>query len=296
MKETIIIQHSEVLGPAMLGPSFFQLNLWYLNIKGLMAREESPMTLTEQLKDVVENYFSRYPHVSINSLAMKSGVGATTLRRIVNQSIKGEPAPHTVLNLASALSNEKQLTSLIKNFDGPIGQLLEKTFAPYLEVDSSHVMKNDINEELKDWVKYAIYKLSANRKGVSRIQVSELFGKLGLDRLDELIENKFLEEEQSISHANEKNFSLDVSIAAGHLSELVRFYKPTEVSKGNNIFYTLSETLNEEGIQKIKEIQKEAVKKIFEVMNENEFAGEIPYFSLNLADTFDLTENKGVLQ
>ena len=75
----------------------------------LRAREGSFMTLCEQLKEIVDDYLTRYPNLSINSLAMKSGVGATTLRRIKNLSIKGDPAPHTVLNIVSSTSNQKCL-------------------------------------------------------------------------------------------------------------------------------------------------------------------------------------------
>ena len=63
----------------------------------------SAMALVEQLKGVVDGYFEKYPHMSINALAQRSGVPATTLRRIINKTVKGDPAPHTVLNIISAV-------------------------------------------------------------------------------------------------------------------------------------------------------------------------------------------------
>lgn len=254
------------------------------------------MSLTSQLKQVMDEYFSRYPHVSINSLAMKSGVGASTLRRIANESIKGDPAPHTVLNLASAISNEKNLALIISRFDGPVGELLREAFGPYLERELPHKYCTNLNEELKDWLKYAIYKLAANRQGVSKFKVIELFGKVGLERFMEMQERGLLEIVEGVAHAKEKNFSLDVFIAAEHLPEMVRFYKPDEIAEGKNIFYSLSETVNLEGVRKIKEIQKEAVQRIYEIMASSDYEGEIPYMVLNIADTIELSGARGVLQ
>ncbi len=243
------------------------------------------MTLSEQLQDIVEGYFDRYPNMSINGLAQKSGVGATTLRRIVNGSNKGEPAPHVVLGLVSSISKEKSLPKLIGMFDGPIGELLGKTFAPYIEKDMPHEMDNDLNEVLTDQVAYFIYKLAANRKGTSRAQILDMYGKMGMDRLEKLISLNFIKDNDGELHATKKDFSLDVEIAAGHLPEMTKFYKPHLVSEGNNLFYTLSETLTEEGIQKIKEIQKEAVKRVYDIMRSPFYEGDIPYFTLQLCDT-----------
>ena len=65
------------------------------------------MTLSEQLQDIVEGYFDRYPNMSINGLAQKSGVGATTLRRIVKGTNKGEPAPRSTWSRKFYLEREE---------------------------------------------------------------------------------------------------------------------------------------------------------------------------------------------
>lgn len=255
------------------------------------------MTPNEQLKDIVDTYFDRYPNMSINGLAQKSGVGATTLRRIVNGTNKGEPAPHVVLGLVSSISKEKSLPKLIGMFDGPIGEMLNKAFAPYIEKEMPHEMDNDLNNVLNDQVSYFIYKLAANRKGTSKVQVCELYGKMGLDRLEKLINLNFISEENGELHATKKDFSLDVEVAASHLPEMTKFYKPHTIQEGKNLFYTLSETLTEEGIHKIKEIQKEAVKRVYDIMRSPFYEGEIPYFTLQICDTLSHeTASTGVMQ
>ncbi len=249
------------------------------------------MTLCEQLKSIVEDYFERYPHMSINGLALKSGVAPTTLRRIVNASTKGELASHTALNLASAVTNEKRLSVLVGLFDGPLGETLREVFGPYVEREMPHQCSTDLNLELKDSIKYFIYKAAANRKGVSLTWVADTFGKLGLVRLEEMQKKNLVQIVEDQIKATVSHFSLELEIAAQHLPELVKFYKPEELEKGRNLFYNLSESLSEEGVRKIKEIKREAIKKVYDVMSDSKYAGEISYFALFLADTLAFEES-----
>lgn len=253
------------------------------------------MSLCCQLQSVVSGYFEKFPHMSVNALSLKSGVPATTLRRIVARTIKGEPAPHTVLNIVSAINNENKLEKLVGIYEGPIKEYLVTSFGNFLsEIDTNYSL--DLNEVLKDQITYFIFKLCANRVGTDLVDINGMFGKLGVDKLNFLVEKGLVVAKDEKYHAVTKNFSLDYNVAAGHLPALVRFYKPHLVSEGKNLFYTLSESINVEGIAKIKEIQKEAIKKIHNIMKSPFYEGDIPFFTLDMCDTLDLGGSKEVLQ
>lgn len=247
--------------------------------------------LCGQLQTVISDYFNRYPNTSVNSLALKSGVGATTLRRIMKGGLKGDPAPHTILNIASAVTKEKRLSVLVNMFDGPMGALLKDTFSPFVETSSEHKMCDDLNVELQDFTKYMIYKCAANSAGVKSSWVIDNFGKAGLEKMKELISSEFLNGGPEVFHASEKDFSLDVEVAAKHLPEMVKFYKASEIAEGKNLFYSLSESISEEGIAEVKKIQKEAIQNIYRVMNDTKFAGDIHYMALAITDTMSCTND-----
>lgn len=254
------------------------------------------MTLCEQLKEVLDGYFVQHPNMSINALAMRSNIGATTLRRIMSLEIKGEPSPHTVLNIASAVTKEKRLSKLLRMFDGPVGQLLNDCFSNYAEQNTPHTYDRDLNELLEDKINYFIYKLAANKIGVAREEIQDMYGKLGLEKLQELTTHGHLEYRDDRYHAKEKDFSLDLMVIKKHLPELVKFYRPEELERGLNLFYTLSESLNEEGIKLIKDIQREAVKKTYEIMSSTQYQGELPYFTVQMCDTLTMPQPTGVIQ
>ena len=283
--------------------SFSLLNEWkflserkkFVSLPNVNESFGDSMTLTCQLKGMLESYLDRYPHMSLNALALKSGVGATTLRRLKNQDIKGDPAPHTVLALVSAITNEKRLSVLVDKYDGPLGKLLKSSFGPFVETKIDHTFKADLNSFLRDSTSYFVFKLCSHRRGATREQIESNYGAIGIQKLEHLIKNDIIYEQEKRFYTHDKNFSLDVSIALEHLPQLISHFKLEEVSQGKNMFYSMSECLNEEGILKIKAIQKEAVKKIIEIMKSPYWEGDIPYFTLMMSDSQELPLNEETL-
>ena len=217
---------------------------------------------------------------------------------------KSELAPHSVLSLASYLFKEKKISALLKRIDGPVAELLNRCFDQFIfdEDSSTHTLNNDLNNLFKDKTTYLIYKLAANQCGTSLEEIKNVFGLLGLQKLSELMDANWIiadANDGNILHAREKNFSVDLNLAHQLTHSLVDFYKPRDVEAGYNLFYSLSEGMSEVGIKKIKEIEKDAVKKIFDLMNNKDNQGTIPYYAVILSDVLGLTPNKfneGVLQ
>lgn len=248
-------------------------------------------------------YLEKHPGLTLNALAQRSGVAATTMRRLMQEEGRSELAPHTVLALVSYLLKEKKISKLLKMTEGLIAQLLNKCFDKFIfdEAASDHEMDQDLNTLFQDRFYYLIYKMAANNCGTSIDEIKNAFGLLGLKKLNELMaKNWILTSSEGRLHAKQKNFSVDLTLAHELSHALLDLYKPCDVKSGLNLFYSLSEGMNEAGINRIKEIEKEAVKKIYELMNQKELQGEIPYFTLMVSDIMGPTpqnaENHGVLQ
>lgn len=288
--------------------SFQQLILSLKN-KNMIINQQENISVNSQLKILIDAYLTKHSGLTLNALAIRCGVPATTMRRLMQKESekeqKSELAPHCVLSLTSYLFKEKKISTLLKKIDGPIAELLNRCFDQFIfeEETSSHVLDVDLNKIFQDKTSYLIYKLAANQCGTSLTEIKNIFGLLGLNKLNDLIElNLIIPDKKNAEklHAKEKNFSVDLSLAHQLTHSLVDFYKPEEVDAGLNLFYSLSEGMSEEGIKKIKEVEKEAVKKIYDLMNHKNLQGNIPYFAVVMSDVLGLTPkiniNKGVLQ
>lgn len=244
------------------------------------------LSLNTQLKEIIDNYLTVHTSLTVNGLANRANVPGTSLRRMIKGSNKSIPAAHTVLNLVSYIYREKNIGKLLTKINGPVGAMLSESFGSFTTRNDHYSNDLELNETLSDQFNYFIYKLAANHKGTTESEVYELYGSVGITRLKSLVaQGDILNNEKGQYHAREKNFALDLAVAKKHLPELVNFYRPEEVSQGRNLFYSLSESLNNAGIQKVKDIQRDAVKKIGEIVNGAENHGDIPYFSIQLCET-----------
>ena len=269
--------------------------------------QNEKLSVNSQLRQLTNTYLDKHPGLTLNSLSSRCGVPATTMRRLMKSSTEtdtSELAPHAVLSLASYLFKEKKISTLLKKIDGAVAELLIRCFDQFIfsEENSSHKIESELNTLLRDKTTYLIYKLAANRCGTSMDLIKNIFGLSGLKKMSELIDKKWIVADThnaEIFHAREKNFTLDLKLAHELSYSLVDFYKPQDVESGLNLFYSLSEGMNENGILKIKEIEKEAVKKIFETMSDKQYIGTIPYYALIISDILGITPTEsytGALQ
>lgn len=252
------------------------------------SSQHSPLSLNDQLRVMTDHYLKKHPGLSLNALSQRCGVPATTMRRLMQEEGRTELAPHSVLALVSYLLKEKKISKILKMVEGPVYEVLNKCFDQFIfdEEKSDHKLDSDLNSALQDKTAYLIYKMCANVSGSTVLNIKNSFGLMGLKKLDELIEKNWIiiDQKTSTLHAREKNFSLDLALAHQLSHALLDQYKPSDVKLGHNLFYSLSEGMNEAGIKKIKEIEKEAVKKIYDLMNNKDYQGNLPYFALILSD------------
>jgi hypothetical protein len=251
--------------------------------------------VNDQLREMVRGFLNNHPSLTLNAFAQRSGVAPTTLRRLMQDESRSEIAPHSVLALVSYVLREKKISKLIKVVDGPVGDLLRKSFDQFIfdESASDHKLDSDLNEVFKDKLNYLIYKMAANQCGTTFEEIRNNFGLHGVRKLEILMQQKWIVSDRAqVLHAKEKNFTVDLNRAHELTHALVDQYKPSDVEKGYSLFYSLSEGLNEVGVKEVKKIQIEAIKKVFEVMNNKEFNGSIPYFSIFLSDVIGLTPSE----
>lgn len=253
-------------------------------------------TPIQALRELVQGFLARNSRLTLQALASRAQVPVTSLRRLMQEEAKTEVAPHTALNLCAYILREKRVGKLLELVDPVLADFLRKHFGAFV-FDGAEERKFDLdlNEVLKDRMSYFIYKLAANRAGTTWVEVTELFGTTGKRKAEDLAKLGLLIDNEGHLSARDKDFSLDLQVAASHLPELVKFYRPETIGRGLNLMYSLSESLNEDAIKRIKDVQREAVKQTHAIMQATDSQGDIPYFTLNICETF-LEEGQGVLQ
>lgn len=241
--------------------------------------------LIQSLQNMIALYLGKNPQLTVNALAQRSNIPVTSLRRLINGQQKNEIAPHSVLNLVTYIMREKNLGDLLEKVEPAVAEFLKKHFGHFIFNSPKNTYNVELNVELRDQTMYLIYKLAANHDGTDMITIVENFGAMGKKKVEDMKAKGLLIEEGGRVHAREKNFSLDLSIAASHLPALVSFYKPDTISQGLNSMFSMSESLNRDAIDELKTLQRECAKKMNAIINDPKSFGNIPYLTINLAET-----------
>jgi hypothetical protein len=161
------------------------------------------------LKNMIETFLRQHPQISMNGFAQKSNVPLSTLRRITSESIKGDIAPHTVLNIVSFVKKEKNIKKLLVSSHPIVSEYLSEYFSPYIFDQEDQTYSVDLNELLSDKMNYVIYKLAANRSGVTLIEIAEIFGQIGMQKVNEWLAKKIVSiDHNNRIHAKVKTFHL----------------------------------------------------------------------------------------
>jgi transcriptional regulator with XRE-family HTH domain len=258
----------------------------------MFMQEQQPTQVLENLRQVIQTFLDQHDRISLNGLSKKCQVSEPTLRRIMSGKVKTMPTLTTIVDILATISKENRLPELIKQYPGPIAEVLKEGFSLVNDEELPYQFSAELNEVLRDEQRYLIFKLAANSSGVRRDRVKELFGLLGEQKLDDLIARDLVYEklvdQQRVAFTRIEGFSLSHELFISHFKAVAN-YIDTSARPGNknNLYYNFSESVNETGRREILNIQRQALKKIIAILNDEKYRGELPLFVLSAIDTLE---------
>jgi hypothetical protein len=252
--------------------------------------------ILNELQTNIRTYLDKNTRVSLNGLSKRCAVSEPTLRRIMNGKIKTLPMLSTIVDILCTLNKADSVNDLISIYDGtPIGDFLTNNYNVLSEANFNYEFSTELNDALRDNVSYLIYKLSANRSGVTSQKVEQIFGHHGMEKLKNLHNLKLITINDNIAKSVAEGFSLSHDQFTPHFKAVADFIKTeqSQVQK-KNLFYNFSESINEQAQKEILSIQKTALKKITKILNDENNAGEIPLFVLSAIDSLDIEDSENL--
>lgn len=249
-----------------------------------------PKTVVDHLQLVIIDFLKRKPHLSINGISKKCNVSEPTLRRIMTGRVKTLPQVTTLLDILTYLANTSSIREIVRQYPGPIGDFLKEAM-PFLE-EFDQDYSNALNLELKNPIKYVIYKLAINHIGVTEQKVMELYGNHGLQKLTELMEAGFIyKDANNVCRAKAKSFSGTYADFVRNFKVIADYIKPEKHKNRkalNPFFVNCSDSLNAEAYEKIARLQRSTQRKIRQILADPASKGSIPSFYICAFDTLDI--------
>ncbi len=260
-----------------------------MNDLTFIENEKKPWGLIDHLSEVIDQYIQANPRSrSINALSKKCRMSEATLRRIYRKQVKSSPSVSTVLDILTLIEGENSIAKLAERFPGPIAEFLKESLPDSNFIDISY--STNLEDQFENSTKYIIYKLSSNQSGVTRDKVQQIFGEMGLQFLDDLIEMGFIESRGQVYKATKKNFHSGQRSFLRNFkatSEFIKAYDANSNREFNSVRVNYSESVSEKTYQQILKVQRKALSKIRDLMANEANSGEIPAFVLVGIDTLD---------
>lgn len=240
------------------------------------------------LKNLVDDFLETRPGLSLTGLAGRCGVSESMLRKAYNGQTM--PHPENIIKILARIKKENNVYKLVKIFEGtPMGDYLKEHFPFYKE--AGPIEQVDFGGALQDFVQMYIYKRASHKSSYSRQNVIEDWGKVGEINLNELLRKEIVfEEETGELQVRYPHYRVDPTLVKKMAPEMAKLWKAKNVGT-QNFYHFFDESLNKEGVQKVREVKLEASRKISDIFGDPKYLGSIPYFSMDMADTLTLEED-----
>ncbi len=245
-------------------------------------------SVLDQLSDIINDYLEANPRVSLNGLSKRCQVSEPTIRRIAKKQVKTVPTVSTILDLLTTIDRNKNVKEVINNHSGPVADLVREAL-PHID-EQEPEYSQALNDQLKDPVKYLIYKLSLNHMGVSRERVKKMFGDHGVRELDALVQLEVISKKGNRYFSSCRNHTGSFENFVEHFRACASFIKPEKVVERlplNPLFVNASESVSVETYREIAKVQRAAFKKISQLIKSDAEKGPIPLLYLCALDTLD---------
>lgn len=254
-----------------------------------IVADKSPAPLLMALQNILNNYLNEKSSRNISVLAKKCKVSEPTLRRIIKGQIKTLPTTTTILDILTTLTGEKNSSKIAQLYPGPIADYLETCLPQAQELETQY--DSVLNNELEDPVKYVIYKLASNSNGLKIDKVESLFGRHGRLLAEDLVQKNYLLCQNQVYYSQIKNFTSNQDRFVNNFKVIADYIKtenPLTATNLHSLLANYSESVSTEAYKDIVQVQKKALKKIREIMSDDNSKGPIPLFLLLAIDTLDL--------
>jgi hypothetical protein len=173
-------------------------------------------------------------------------------------------------------------------YPGLIAEYLKENFPHAAEIECE--FSEEIDQELKDSMRYLVFKLSSHSSGCTQEQIKDLLGRLGVERLNDLVNKELVlkKGERYFSAVKRRDLAPEqFKEKFQFMSQFIEVEDQPGQSKLQNVFSIYSSSLNKDACLKVVKVQKKSLKKIREIMISEASQGELPVFALSAIDTID---------
>lgn len=241
---------------------------------------ETKPQLAEALKLEIDTYISARPNRSIASLARKSGLAYSTVRRMAQG--EAQPELSTVITILGAILGREGFINFLKEHFPKEGAFFESHFST-----TQKFSDEELDFFLRDELSNYIIHLSCTRHGTTVEAIRRILGERGIRKLENLIEAGYIDKradgkiwfyKESFAYTNFETFLISNAIHT-------RIFDVSNLGTEAALLAHQTETIDAEGLRKVKQAGMAFLNEIMEIKKKH--PGPIPFFVTLMQNIYD---------
>lgn len=232
--------------------------------------------LREALSLRIRTYLDAHPRSTLRSIAKRSGLSTMTVSRLAQGEV-AKPSFESTVALIGVIADRDDVSAFLA---AHFPETMDSVARVYKE-NASLLNHEDFEQVLADPLKYTVFDLASMDAGTSRAIIADEFGKAGLKALEFLLQSGILYENNN-GHISYRNGLNHVAVNAADIIAQLRIrlesFQLDNLGTPAARLAAISESLNEEGMQKVHQILTECIDKIQEIRQDRVYKGTIPVY------------------
>ena len=258
----------------------------FMNSKPQKSSESHKnIELSIQLKNLVRQYIDSSSIRSVAFLARKAQLPYTTVRRAYNAD--GIPDLETVISLLDVILKKDQIMEFINKYFTEHYKIIDGTFSTTIDENYSHLDHYPYDE-----ISNHILHLCSTSIGSNSAHIKSLFGAIGIKKLDTLIKNGFIQQQQNDTLKVTQNHNIPAEKSLKNFEVFSRIFDLDNLGTDAGLLCLVSETINDQGLAKIKNIGQEYIKRA-QIIRKKQ-TGKIPFYIGIMQNLYDYQPNQDI--
>lgn len=245
---------------------------------------EEILTWRSLFESALKDLKTKFPNFSEAQIAEKIQIPRATLNRYYNESSK--PSLDNYLKVIIHSGNETSIEKAMELYDN--------VFKVSLKENNKKFVTPELDQLFEDRDLFVTYLLASHELGITENQLFDVLGSCAKTSLATLLQKNLLVEKENTFYVNEGAKSLIRSFESikYHLNTYTRFYKTDHVGHKRNYVHSLTEGLNQNGVEALQAAHRTFHESVQNIMRESSHKGDIPMFTVAFCDSFTSLNQK----
>ena len=240
--------------------------------------------MLEDLQLAIEVWLNSKKTRSLSMLAHRTNKAYSTVRYIA----QGErlPSESTIFSITDIIMPTTDRVSFFKKYFPKIGELMESAYSKDVRTEPHHEMiRRYLNQEPHN----RIFNIAATNHGTNRKDIRLLLGDVGIQALQEMVDEGFLIEDDSgqVCYSSKSWALTDVGDVLSQIKMSVNHFDSSLVGTDAASLVNMTASVKEDQLPKVKELIQDFAHELSLLKNDEDAKGNVAFFCNLIYSIYD---------